>query len=402
MNRYIPTLFFLVTPYGPGAGTVQALQGVTLPRPEGPFGVGTTVRQWVDSTRLEGFTSDPHDPRRLDVYVWYPAALRSARSPTPYVPNIDETERIMGVDYAARVRNVRTNSTIEPALSRIPARFPVVIFSHGLGSLPMHYTVLAEELASQGYLVASINHSFGSAATVLRRRGAQPLHEDWRAAFAISPEANRFWDDQITDWAADIIFVVNQLAAENDEVTEFFGRRLDLSRVVTMGHALGGSAAMLTGQVDERVKAVVNLDGMARNVHARLPMLVPVLWMQQDRSMMDSVSAARNLRASRRLFRNFMRRLDTNQDTLMSRAPPGSYVVSILRSHDDHFSDLPVAFAEPGRVVGFIDARRAVDIVRTYVVRFLAARMGQADVEELELLGRRFPEVRVLTVVNRP
>ncbi len=402
MNRYISVLCLLVTMYGPGAGTVQAFQGVALPRPEGPFGVGTTVRQWVDSTRLEGFTNDPYDQRRLDVYVWYPAALRSARSPTPYVPNIDETELVMGADYAAHVRNVRTNSTIEPALSRRPALFPVVVFSHGLGSLPMHYTVLAEELASQGYLVAAINHSFGSAATVLRSRGAQPLHEDWRAGFAISPEANRFWDDQITDWAADIVFVVNRLAAENDRATEFFGRRLDLSRVVTMGHSLGGSAALLAGQVDPRIKAVVNLDGAARNINARLPMPVPVFWMQRDRSMMDSVSAARNLRASRRVFRNFRQQLDANQDTLMSQAQPDSYVVSILRFHNNHFSDLPVAFGEPEGVVGFMDARRAVDIVRTYVVRFLAARMGQADVEELELLGRRFPEVRVLTVKNRP
>ena len=214
MNCYTSAIYFVVTLYGPGAGVLHAFQGVALPRPEGPFGVGTTVRQWVDSTRLETFTSDPHDLRRLDVYVWYPAALRSGRSPTPYVPNIDETERVMGADYAAQVRNVQTNATIEPALSRRPARFPVVVFSHGVGSLPMHYTVLAEELASQGYLVASINHSFGSAATVLRRRGAQPLHDDWRAAFQISAEANRFWDDRITGWAADIIFVVNRPSPE--------------------------------------------------------------------------------------------------------------------------------------------------------------------------------------------
>ena len=206
MNRYISALCFLVTLYGPGAGVLHAFQGVALPRPEGPFGVGTTVRQWVDSTRLETFTSDPHDLRRLDVYVWYPAALRSGRSPTPYVPNIDETERVMGADYAAQVRNVQTNATIEPALSRRPARFPVVVFSHGVGSLPMHYTVLAEELASQGYLVASINHSFGSAATVLRRRGAQPLHDDWRAAFQISAEANTF------DAGGDLAFLYQKCA----------------------------------------------------------------------------------------------------------------------------------------------------------------------------------------------
>ena len=147
---------------------------------------------------------------------------------------------------------------------------------------------------------------------------------------------------------------------------------------------------------------MVNLDGAARNVNARFSMPAPVLWMQQDRSTMDSVSAARNVRAPLRLFRNFMRELDANQDTLMSRAQPGSYVVAIQGSRHNHFSDLPVVFGEPDGVVGFMDPRRAMEIVRTYVVRFLAIRMGQADVEELELLGRRFPEVRILEAKNRP
>lgn len=378
---------------GPGAGTASGFQVDQLPRPTGPFGVGTTIRHWTDSTRQEHFTSDPYDLRRLDVYVWYPAALRSGRSPTPYVPNIDRTERVMGSDYAARVRAVNTNSTVEPALSRQPARFGVVVFSHELGSLPMHYTALAEELASHGYLVASVNHSFGSAATVLRRRGAQPLHQSWRFAFEITPEADRFWGEAITEWAADIIFVINQLAAEHRVPTEFFGGRLDLSHIVAAGHSLGGSAALFAGQIDPRIKAVINLNGPARSIHTGFPLNVPVLWMLQDRSSMDSASAARNLRASAVEFRTFMKRLDAYRDALMSQAPEGSYVFSIAGSRSNHFSDLPVVFGEPRSAAGVIDPSRVVDIVRAYVVRFLAVQAGQANAAELERLARRYPEV---------
>ena len=145
------------------AATASQLE--QLPRPTGPFAIGTTTRQWIDTTRTEPFTGDPYDNRTLDVYIWYPAALHSGREPTPYVPYIDEAERLMGDDYANRVRAVRTNATIEPAVSPQQDPFPLVVFSHGLGSSPAHYTTLAEELASQWFIVASINHSFGSAVT---------------------------------------------------------------------------------------------------------------------------------------------------------------------------------------------------------------------------------------------
>ncbi len=396
MKPYPTALGVFLAFLGSGAGTASGFQVDQLPRPTGPFGVGTTIRHWTDSTRQEHFTGDPHDLRRLDVYVWYPAALRSGRSPTPYVPNIDRTERVMGSDYAARVRAVNTNSTVEPALSRQPARFGVVVFSHGLGSLPMHYTALAEELASHGYLVASVNHSFGSAATVLGRRGAQPLHRSWRSAFEITPEADRFLGEAITEWAADIIFVINQLAAEHRVSTEFFGGRLDLSHIVAAGHSHGGSAALFAGQIDPRIKAVINLDGPARSIHTGFSLNVPVLWMFQDRSSMDSAAAAQNLRASAVQFRTFMRQLDAYRDTLMSRAPEGSYVVSIAGSRGRHFSDLPVVFGEPRSAAGVIDPSRVVDIVRTYVVRFLAVQAGQANAGELERLAQRYPEVELV------
>jgi hypothetical protein len=44
------------------------------------------------------------------------------------------------------------------ASSRTP--FPVVTFSHGLGSTGFQYTVLIEYLVSHGYVVASIEHTY--------------------------------------------------------------------------------------------------------------------------------------------------------------------------------------------------------------------------------------------------
>ena len=45
-----------------------------------------------------------------------------------------------------------------PIASSTP--FPVVTFSHGLGSTGFQYTVLIEYLVSHGYVVASIEHTY--------------------------------------------------------------------------------------------------------------------------------------------------------------------------------------------------------------------------------------------------
>jgi hypothetical protein len=238
----------------------------------------------------------------------------------------------------------------------------------------MHYTILGEELASQGYLVAAINHSFGSAATVLGRRGAQPLHPSWRSSFGVTQEAQHAWEEGATEWAADIVFVVNQLSAEHRVGTEFFGDRLDLARIFAVGHAFGGSAALFAGQIDTRIRGVVNLAGTTRSVHTRFPVNIPVLWMDQHRSMLDSIGVVR-------------------RDTVMGRARLGSYVASIAGIVPDHFSDLPLVFGPASQGVGAVAPRRAVEIVRTYVVRFLAVLIGRADPREMERLTQRYPEV---------
>ena len=111
---------------------------------------------------------------------------------------------------------------------------------------------------------------------------------------------------------------------------------------------------------------------------------------------MDSASEARNLRASAVQFRTFRRQLDAYRDSLMSRAPEGSYVFSIAGSRGDHFSDLPVVFGEPPSAAGVIDPSRVVDIVRAYVVRFLVIQAGQANAGDLERLAQRYPEVELV------
>ena len=54
---------------------VRRNQSVTLPAPQGPYAVGRIITEWTDGTRPEelGAGSASGAPRRLSVWIWYPA-----------------------------------------------------------------------------------------------------------------------------------------------------------------------------------------------------------------------------------------------------------------------------------------------------------------------------------------
>jgi hypothetical protein len=49
-----------------------------LPDPSGPFGIGRVGYEWIDTSRPDFYSSDPHAHRALMVYLWYPSARSAA------------------------------------------------------------------------------------------------------------------------------------------------------------------------------------------------------------------------------------------------------------------------------------------------------------------------------------
>ena len=50
-----------------------AVPVVKLPKPTGPFKIGTTIFHWTDTTRTEWLTEETDDLRKMMVQLWYPA-----------------------------------------------------------------------------------------------------------------------------------------------------------------------------------------------------------------------------------------------------------------------------------------------------------------------------------------
>jgi dienelactone hydrolase len=220
-----------------------------LPRPNGCHPVGTQ----------KIVLKDTHRSRDLLVTMWYPAADGKS-TPAPYMDK--RTADAVAEEWKLQPGfegNVRTHLSLQAPVA-VGTTFPVVFLEHGSGVVPAVYTVLAEGLASNGFIVVATNHPPDSLIAVypdgheVKSAPYWPVDADRRTqGIAIG----KFADDVLV---ADVRFVLDQLEQMNGH-DAFWRRHMDLSKVGIVGHSMGGTTAALAAKEERRVLAGVNLDG---------------------------------------------------------------------------------------------------------------------------------------------
>jgi predicted dienelactone hydrolase/cyclophilin family peptidyl-prolyl cis-trans isomerase len=271
-----------------------------LPAPSGEFAVGVRDFELQDASRPGLMAPSPQDPRRLLVRVWYPANLTDGLQRRPYFikPEVDTTGTSMGRFFQAPfafkyLKHVMTNSYMDAPLAAAPTPLPVVIYSHGYTSFPGQNTGLMEHLASHGYVVYSIGHTYDSAPVVFPNGDVldpdPKLAEEMKAlsvpsaatlqSFVGETFADRYAGKQeayreaiatnqrlvarsARTWTDDRIFVHDRLqaGAVPDPVREIVAAG-DFTNTGQIGMSFGGSTTGEVCFVDSRCAAGVNLDG---------------------------------------------------------------------------------------------------------------------------------------------
>ncbi|MFF8448552.1 alpha/beta hydrolase family protein [Streptomyces leeuwenhoekii] len=272
-----------------GPAAAWACPVPVFPEPSGDFAVGTSVVQWTDPSRPETATADPHDRRTVVVQLWYPARKSSAGARRAQYLGRTEHEAHTVSDALARyaglpgflvdgVPRARTHSVFDAPVADRGGRFPVVLFSPGLGGVRTQNTAWAEELAGHGYVVAALDHLYDSAAVVLadgrtvNTKIASTGDDDEDDELAVETTRVR---------AADLSFVLTQLGRlDRGEIAGPLTGRLDTGRTAATGHSLGGGAALQAARQDLRFDAVINLDGYPRDPGPR-PFHQPALALTQ-------------------------------------------------------------------------------------------------------------------------
>jgi dienelactone hydrolase len=228
----------------------------SLPEPTGPCPVGTTSLHLTDTSRPDPWAAGV-SARELMVSLWYPAVPsggRRARYMTPAESGLQLTSRgITGVPPDT-LSATRTNAVGDAAPAGDPRACPLVVLSPGFTNSRSALTALAEDLASHGYVVAGIDHTYESFATAF---------PDGRVTTCRARAARRrgsgFQEKVAAGRAADVSFVLNELTGAH---TVWPGAALiDPSRIAMAGHSAGGAAAIAALLADSRIRAGIDMDG---------------------------------------------------------------------------------------------------------------------------------------------
>ena len=197
------------------------LIGFDFPKLTGSYSVGKASYDFTDPSRKDIFGNDPKANREIVVTVFYPANPPANAKPAPYAAGK------MADILAAKIHLPAFAFQLihSHAYENVPiadGKFPVILFSPGIGTPPLEYTSAVEDLASHGYIVAVIYHTYSVPVTVFSD-GRVAMINDAGIRSEIEPdgtgEAQINKDRNLIGsvWVADARFTLDQLTKMNDE-----------------------------------------------------------------------------------------------------------------------------------------------------------------------------------------
>jgi len=226
--------------------------------PTGSMAVGRDRVVLVDASRPELHTTAAGDLRSVPLQLWYPAEAGTG-SPAAYVDELDtiaegltESGALSGLEVAA-LPLVRTGALDGAAIA--DGRHPVIVFSPGNETNVAFYGSVAEELASNGYLVVGVDHPFQVAATTVADGQVAVYDSTMDSGDPASSIAAK-----IDERVADVTFVLDSLRSGDASLLPF-SASADLNRIGVLGHSNGGLTAFEVCRDDSSVAACLNMDG---------------------------------------------------------------------------------------------------------------------------------------------
>ncbi|MDX3006591.1 lipase [Kribbella solani] len=337
-----------------------------MPAPTGDQPVGTTVLYVNDTSRPDPWNLEVKS-RALKVTLWYPAKRKDGERAQYMTPKESELylkgSEISGVPDDT-LSKTRTNAVKDAVPTG--AKLPLVVLSPGFTKPLSSLTSLAEELASRGYVVAGIDHTYESYVTTL---------SNGQIADCIACDSDTdpgFGPRVVQGRAADVSFVLDQLPSKWSG-----SGRIDLSRIAMVGQSIGGAAALAAMIKDPRIRAGIDIDG---STYARIPksgFSRPFMFVGAKEHVPGGTDASWD--RDWRLLTGWKR--------------------WIVVADTDHqaFTDAPLLGPSLGikPAAGDLPAKRSAEIARTYVSAFLNQHLKAEPQPLLNKPSSSYPEVKI-------
>ncbi|MCK6538563.1 MAG: hypothetical protein L6Q26_00785 [Anaerolineales bacterium] len=340
----------------------------SIPAPSGPYTVGTRIYELTDESRREIY-SGRDEARRFQIQAWYPSEADSSNERAPWMTHADIYATAISeyLDlpsfFLDHLKLVKMPAYQNADAAATDTGFPVILFSHGWNGFNAQNTGQALQLASHGYVVVGVQHTYGAVVTVFEDGTIAKNNPSALPSGAPDDEyeqAARLLADQ---WAGDLGFALDFLEGQNENTESPFYRSLDLSRVGVYGHSTGGGAAIQFCGADARCKALLGMDPFMRPVSFEV---MENGITQPSFFMFSQVWAYDTDSRNNRLF-----------DPFYERLPDAFGVVYIEGTSHYDFSDLPLLspLAPQLGLKGPINGKRVTVILEDYLLSFFDATL---------------------------
>ncbi|XP_063094850.1 platelet-activating factor acetylhydrolase-like isoform X2 [Cavia porcellus] len=254
-----------------------------IPKGSGPYSVGCT-------DLMSGYTNQSSFLR-----LYYPSQDNDFPDAL-WIPNEEYFRGISEVfessSFLGKVLKLLYGSVKVPAKWNSPLKtgekYPLIIFSHGLGIFRTMYSAIGIELASHGFIVAAVEHRDESAAATYYFQdpsAAQSGNRSWIYYKHQEPETEERKTQlrqrgeecsQALSWLLSIDEgepVKNVLDLKFD-IQQLKGS-LDRSKVAIIGHSFGGATVIQALSEDQRFRCGIALDPwmfpVGEDVHSKIP-----------------------------------------------------------------------------------------------------------------------------------
>ncbi|MET8973290.1 alpha/beta hydrolase family protein [Streptomyces hydrogenans] len=361
----------------PAADRSADREPLRLPAPTGPYGVGSSVLHLVDRSRTDPWVPEA-DGRQLMVTLHYPAARPATGGHTPGRPapyaTREEARLLLDAiqvddpSSVAKLARIPAHSAVD--VRPAPGRHPLVVLSPGFGMPRFTLTGLAVDLASRGYVVASLDHAYESSGTSVPGRPALTC-----VACKIMEESGGTKGPVVTAArAADTRFVLDRLTGPRPAWR--YAGTIDRERIGMAGHSVGGASAATAMAGDRRIDAGVNMDG--------------TFW---DALPSDGLGGRPFLLLGAEPYHR-PGAGDTSWDSTWAGLSGARYWLTVDGADHLSFTDAPVLLGHFGIPGGTIATERAVAVTRTYLAAFFDASLRDEDQPLLDGPDPSHPEVR--------
>jgi pimeloyl-ACP methyl ester carboxylesterase len=260
---------------------VMIFPEIILEKPTGQYPVGTLVMNLEDDRR--DIYDEEGGNREIKLQIFYPANEK-LRNPVPWFLDGPETVKTFANSYNmpslffAHLTEVKSHSYLDAEISE-GGPFPVIILSHGWGSSRILHLNQSENLASHGYIVVAIDHTYAAAMTRLSS-GEIIGHKE-----SILPEID-FLDEakeMIEVFSGDIEAARNHLDFLQENHPNLKGQ-MDLSQIGLLGHSTGAGGDVYYA-MNHDVQAIVGLDPWVEPLLEIEDLNIPSLYMRSEEWM---------------------------------------------------------------------------------------------------------------------